>query len=157
MLAGGVAGVVAEGETNLYDALIYSLYYFSGVQGKRALVLLSDGEDVGSHYRFDDVLDYARRTGVSIYTIGLGLPASQKDIEIKLSRLAQETGGRPFLVDRVKELDGVYEKIEEELRSQYLLAYQSSQEEDDEDFREVQVEVLTPPGLEAKTIRGYYP
>lgn len=157
VLAGGVAGVVAEGETNLYDALIYSLYYFSGVQGKRALVLLSDGEDVGSHYRFDDVLDYARRTGVSIYTIGLGLPASQKEIEIKLSRLAHETGGRPFLVDRVKELDGVYEKIEEELRSQYLLAYQSSQEEDDEDFREVQVEVLEPAGLEAKTIRGYYP
>ena len=157
VLAGGVAGLVAEGETYLYDSLIYALYYFSGVKGKRALILLSDGEDVGSHYTFEDAMDYARRTGVAVYTIGLGLPSSQRDIQIKLSRLAEETGGRSFFIDRVGELGGVYERIEGELRSQYLLAYQSSNKEDDsEKFREVEVEVLEE-GLEAKTMRGYYP
>lgn len=156
VLAGGVAGLVAEGETFLYDSLIYALYYFSGVKGKRALILISDGEDVGSHYRFDDVLDYARRSGVAVYTIGLGLPASQRDIQIKLSKLSSETGGRAFLIDRAVELGGVYEKIEDELRSQYLLAYQSSNRNDEESFREVEVEVLED-GYEAKTMRGYYP
>jgi len=156
VLAGGVAGLVAEGETYLYDSLIYALYYFSGVKGKRAIVLLSDGEDVGSHYRFDDVMDYARRTGVAIYTIGLGLPSSQRDIQIKLNKLAEETGGRSFFIDRSGELGGVYEKIEDELRSQYLLAYQSSNKDDDEKFREVEVEVQQE-GFEAKTLRGYFP
>lgn len=156
VLAGGVAGLVAEGETYLYDSLIYALYYFSGVKGKRAVILLSDGEDVGSHYTFEDALDYARRTGVAVYTIGLGLPSSQRDIQIKLSRLAEETGGRPFFIDRVGDLGNVYERIEDELRSQYLLAYQSSNKEDSEKFREVEVEVLED-GLEAKTMRGYYP
>jgi len=156
VLAGGVAGLVAEGETYLYDSLIYALYYFSGVKGKRALILLSDGEDVGSHYTFEDAMDYARRTGVAVYTIGLGLPSSQRDIQLKLSRLAEETGGRSFFIDRVGELGPVYQKIEDELRSQYLLAYQSSNKEDSEKFREVEVEVLGE-GLEAKTMRGYYP
>lgn len=157
VLAGGVAGLVAEGETALYDSLIYSLYYFSGVQGKRALILISDGEDSKSQYRFDDALDYARRTGVAIYTIGLGLPAAEKDVQIKLSHLASETGGRSFLIDGVKELEQVYATIEEELRSQYLLAYQSSNEGQDERFRTVAVELPGKPGLEAQTIRGYYP
>jgi VWFA-related protein len=155
VLAGGVAGLVAEGETNLYDCLVYSLYYFSGVKGKRALILLSDGEDVSSRYTFEDVLDYARRTGVAVYTIGLGLPAGQKDIQIKLSRLADETGGRTFLIDRVNQLEQVYRIIEEELRSQYLLAYQSSQTGDK--FRTIEVQVVGHPGIEAKTLRGYYP
>jgi len=156
VLAGGVAGLVAEGETFLYDSLIYGLYYFSGIKGKRAMILLSDGEDVGSHYHFEDALDYARRTGVAIYTIGLGLPGSQRDIQIKLSRLAEETGGRAFFIDRVGELGHVYGKIEDELRSQYLLAYQSSNTDDGEKFREVEVEVLED-GYEAKTMKGYYP
>lgn len=155
VLAGGVAGLVAEGETYLYDSLIYALYYFSGVKGKRAIILLSDGEDVGSHYRFEDALDYARRTGVAVYTIGLGLPSSQRDIQIKLQKLAEETGGRSFFIDRAAELGGVYKKIEDELRSQYLLAYQSSNKDGDK-FREVEVEMLQE-GFEAKTMRGYYP
>jgi VWFA-related protein len=156
VLAGGVAGVVAEGETNLYDSLVYALYYFSGVKGKRALILLSDGEDVGSRYRFEDVLEYARRTGVAIYTIGLGLPAGSRDIQVKLSKLSDETGGRAFLIDRAADLGRVYETIETELRSQYLIAYQSSSKNDDEKYRSIELEVLRP-GLEAKTMRGYFP
>ena len=65
VLAGGVAGITAEGGTALYDSLIYALYYFSGIKGKRAIVLLSDGADEGSHYSFEEALDYARRTGVA--------------------------------------------------------------------------------------------
>ncbi|HRC86074.1 MAG TPA: VWA domain-containing protein, partial [Thermoanaerobaculia bacterium] len=60
LLADGLAGLKADGETALYDALVYGLFYCSGIPGKRALVLLSDGEDVASRYGYEDVVEYAR-------------------------------------------------------------------------------------------------
>jgi len=156
VLAGGLSGIGAAGGTALWDSLVYTLYYFSGVSGKRAIVLLSDGDDQGSRYRFEDALEYARRTGVAIYAIGLGPASSEAIIRTKLMRLASETGGRSFFVHRALELGGVYEVVEAELRTQYLLAYQSTNAGSDDAFREVTVRVARP-GAEAKTIRGYYP
>ena len=156
VLAGGLSGVGAVGGTALYDSLIYALYYFSGVQGKRALILISDGEDQGSRYRFEEALDYARRTGVAIYTIGLGTGGSKPMVRNHMLRLASETGGQSFFVHRALELAKVYRSIEDELRTQYLLAYQSSHGGDGDGFRQVAVEVARP-GVQAKTIRGYYP
>jgi len=156
VLAGGLAGIGAAGGTALWDSLVYTLYYFSGVSGKRAIVLLSDGDDQGSRYRFDDALDYARRTGIAIYAIGLGPAGTEPTIRTKLMRLASETGGQSFFVQRASELARVYETIEGELRTQYLLAYQSTNAESDDAFREVEVRVARP-GAEAKTLRGYYP
>ncbi len=159
VLAGGLAGVDAVGGTALWDSLVYALYYFSGVQGKRALVLISDGDDQGSRYGFEEALDYARRTGVSIYAIGLGPAGNEPAVRSKLLRLANETGGQTFFVHRAVELDRVYDSIQRELRTQYLLAYQSSRDaggDRDEAFRRVEVTV-DRPGVEAKTLRGYYP
>jgi VWFA-related protein len=158
VLAGGLAGLVAEGETALHDSLVYALHYFSGLRGKRALVLLSDGEDVGSAYTFDDALDFARRTGVPIYTIGLGVAQRDAMSRTKLIRLAQDTGGRSFFIDSAEGLAHVYSRIETELRAQYLIAYQSTQtaEAGNDRYREVDLEVKKP-GLNAKTMRGYYP
>ena len=152
-LAGGLAGLKAERGTALYDSLIFTLYYFNGIRGQRALLLLSDGRDESSRFDFDDALEYARRAGVAIYVIGLKLP--RKDYG-KLSKLAEETGGRSFLVGEASELTAVYDAIQQELRSRYLLAYQSSNTSGKKDFRTIQVE-LEASGLEAKTLRGYYP
>jgi Ca-activated chloride channel family protein len=156
LLAGGLAGVTAAGNTALYDSLIYALYYFGGVKGKKSIILLSDGKDEGSRYNFPDVLEYARRSGVAIYTVGIGLSSQNADIRLKLSRLADETGGRFFFIEKAKELDGIYDTIQKELRSQYLLAYQSSQEGGTDKFRAIEVK-MAKPGMEAKTVRGYYP
>lgn len=156
VLAGGLAGLKAEGETRLHDSLAFALHYFSGVRGKRALILLTDGDDSESHYRFDEVLEYARRTGVTIYAIGLNVPTKPADAGVHLDQLARETGGRSFRIRRANELASVYETIRQELRSQYLLAYQSSRLDGSTAFREITVE-LQRPGLSARTIRGYYP
>ncbi|HEV7786532.1 MAG TPA: VWA domain-containing protein, partial [Thermoanaerobaculia bacterium] len=86
------------------------------------------------------------------YTIGLG-----EDVEKgKLKRLSEETGGRAFFPRDAAELPAIYAAIEEELRSQYLIAYQSATLRKDPGFRTVDLKVVKP-GLEAKTIRGYYP
>ena len=154
-LAEGLTDLSAEGETALYDSLVYALYYFSGLSGKRAVVVLTDGEDSSSRYRYEDALEFARRSGVAIYAIGLDLSPREFDVVSKLRRLASETGGSCYTISRASELKAIYEKIERELRSQYVLAYQSSRS-DGEDYRTVEVRV-DRPGLKAKTIPGYYP
>ncbi|MES1242561.1 MAG: VWA domain-containing protein [Acidobacteriota bacterium] len=151
-LAGGLAGLKAERGTALYDTIIFSLFYFNGVKGQRALLLLSDGKDEGSRFTFEDAQDYARRAGVTIYAIGLGEDVDRK----KLEKISEETGGRAFFVQKAAELDSIYRTIEEELRSKYLIAYQSSNTSGSDEFRTVDLKV-NKPGVEAKTLRGYYP
>jgi VWFA-related protein len=156
MLAGGLAGLKAERGTALYDSLVFALYYFNGLKGQRALVMLSDGKDEHSRFSYEDTLEYARRAGVALYTIGLKLPKTQLEPRKRLSRLAAETGGRSFFVKEPNELPGIYEAIQKELRSRYYLAYQSTNTADDNEFRSIDVKI-TRNGVEAKTLRGYYP
>jgi Ca-activated chloride channel family protein len=156
VLNGGLNGLVAEGNTALYDSLIHALHYFGGIKAKKAVILLSDGQDSASRYSFNEALDYARRSGVAIYTVGIDMPQKEIDVRAKLQKLADETGGRSFFIAAASELERVFSIVEEELRSQYLLAYQSPNQNKDGKFRPVEVK-LSRPGLEAKTIRGYYP
>ncbi len=156
VLAGGLAGVAAEGNTSLYDSLIFTLHYFGGITGKRALIVLSDGVDEGSRYDFDDALTYARRSGVAIYTVGIDIGTKEIDARMKLERLASETGGRYFFIQQATDLKRVYAEVESDLRNQYLLAYQTATEGKSDTYRTVEVRVKRP-GLEARTLRGYYP
>ncbi len=151
-LAGGLAGLKAERGTALYDSLVFSFYCFNGLKGRRAILLLSDGRDEGSRFTYDEALEFARRSGVTVYAIGLGDEVEKR----KLAVIAEETGGRAFFPRDAGELAGIYAAIEEELRSQYLIAYQSATARKDRGFRLVDLKV-SRPGLEAKTIRGYYP
>jgi|CXWL01.1.fsa_nt_gi VWFA-related protein len=155
LLKRSIGGLRAEGDTALHDAVVFALHYLSGIRGKRALILLTDGADSRSRYRFAAALDFARRTGVAIYTIGLSILSSQTEARMTLQRLSQETGGRSFFIERATALPNVYQSIEGELRSQYLLAYSSTAAGKDA-FRSVEVNVARP-GCEAKTIAGYYP
>lgn len=155
-LAGGLAGLKAERGTALYDSVVFSLFYFNGLKGQRALLVLSDGKDENSRFTVEQMLDFARRAGVAIYTIGLGVPRTEFDTRKVLKTLAEETGGRSFFIGEIGELAPIYAAIQKELRSRYLLAYQSKNTARDLKFRSVEVEV-DRPGVEAKTMRGYYP
>jgi VWFA-related protein len=155
-LAAGLAGLKAERGTALWDSLVFSLYYFNGIKGQRALIVLSDGQDEQSRFTFEESLEYARRAGVAIYAIGLDLKSGPGDAKRKLTRLAEETGGRSFFVDDASELAAIYNAIQRELRSRYYLAYQSTNTSEGDRFRRIEVD-LARSGLEAKTLRGYYP
>ncbi|HSG38769.1 MAG TPA: VWA domain-containing protein, partial [Thermoanaerobaculia bacterium] len=130
-----------------------SLYYFRAQKGQRALVLLTDGEDSASGASWEDALEYARRSGVAVYPIGLG------DTNVRnramLTTLAEVTGGRAFFIESATELSGVYDRIEKELRSRYFLAYHSEQPADKNGFRDVEVKVKR--GMKARVSRGMYP
>jgi VWFA-related protein len=151
-LAGGLAGLKAERGTSLWDTVIFTLFYFNGVKGQRAILLLTDGRDENSRFGFDDALDDARRSGVTIYTIGLGDDIDKR----KLTKLSEETGGRAFFIKSAAELAAIYATIQEDLRSQYLVAYQSTNTSPETNFRTVDVKV-DRPGVEVKTLHGYYP
>ena len=153
-LAGSLAGLKAERGTALYDAIVFGLYYLNGIKGQRALLLLSDGKDESSRFSFDQALEYAQRSGVAVYAIGLGKqpgPARRA-----LSRLADRTGGRAFFIGQIAELAGVYDQILGELRSRYLITYQSTNTSGDRRFREIEADA-TVAGVSIRTLKGYYP
>lgn len=149
----GVDGIRAWGTTRLNDSIVYAVHSFGGLAGKRALVLLSDGQDVDSDFFFKHVLEYTLRSRVAVYPIALQVedPTTLTHLE----RLAAESGGRSFQIRSVGELDRIYRRIEEELRSQYLLVYEPP-EGSRHAFRRVEVRV-DRPGLRARAIQGYYP
>ncbi|MBC8647536.1 MAG: VWA domain-containing protein, partial [Thermoanaerobaculia bacterium] len=151
-----LAGLRAEGSTALYDAIIYSLYQFTGIKGKKALVILSDGKDTASKFDFETTLEYVRKSGISIYGIGLKISGTDLDVKYKLNKLAQVTGGQTFYVDSAKNLEAVYRQINEDLRSQYLLTYYSTNASGKEKWRKVEIKV-EPSSLSARTLSGYYP
>ncbi|HYR47015.1 MAG TPA: VWA domain-containing protein, partial [Thermoanaerobaculia bacterium] len=151
-----LAGMRAEGSTALYDAIVYGLYQFTGVKGKKALVLLTDGKDTASKFDFETMLEYVRKAGISIYGIGLKISGTDLEVKYKLNKLAQATGGQTFYVDSAKNLDAIYRQINEELRSQYLLTYYSTNPGGKDKWRKVEVKV-EPVSLQARTLSGYYP
>ena len=146
----------AIGSTSLHDALIYSLYQFRGVRGRKAMVLLSDGDDTSSLAAFEDALGFAQRSGVAIYTIGLDIGAASLGIRGKLQKLAEETGGRTFFIEHAGELSGVYEQIERELRSQYLVAFSPDPQPKSGERHVLEVKV-SGGKLRARSARGYTP
>jgi VWFA-related protein len=154
-LHAGLARLRAEESTALYDALVYALYNFHGVRGQKALVLISDGKDTASKFTFDQALEYARRTGVPIFGIGIGIRSNENDVRYKLDRLCRETGGATFYIDQASELQRVYDGIQAELRSQYVLGfYPAADIKPGSKWREVTVQVTEG---KAKTIKGYFP
>jgi Ca-activated chloride channel homolog len=155
-LVRSLAGLRAEGSTALYDAIIYGLYQFTGVKGKRALVILSDGKDTVSKFDYDTLLEYVRKSGLAVYGIGLKISGTDLEVKYKLNKIAQISGGQTFYIDSAKNLEAVYRQINEDLRSQYLLTYYSSNAETRDQWRKVEIKV-EPVNLQARTISGYYP
>lgn len=152
-----LGGLRAEGSTALYDAIVYSLYQFTGVKGKKALVLLSDGKDTASKFEFDTMLEYVKKSGISVYAIGFKIGGTDLEVKYKLNRIAQFTGGQTFYVDSASHLDAIYKQINEELRSQYFLTYYSTNATGSKDkWRKIEVRV-EPANLSARSISGYYP
>jgi VWFA-related protein len=148
--------VVPEGGTSLLDAVITSLELFRGRRGRQALVLLTDGDDTTSRTRLSTAERYAYTMRIPVFSIGFKVRRFQIGARNILKDLSIATGGEVFFPKDVDELPAVYARIDELLRSQYLIWYGSPSDKPIEQFRAVRVE-LTKGGGTVKTIRGYYP
>ncbi len=152
-LSRALTALSAERGTAFFDSLVFALNYFEGISGQRVLIVLSDGLDRRSQFDWSQTLEAARRSGVLIYPIGLDLSPLNLEGRHRLQRLAKETGGRAFFPHDADELSAIYQKVVEELRTQYLLVYLSPEEGDD--FRKVDVKV-PGQGAHVRTIQGYF-
>jgi Ca-activated chloride channel family protein len=158
--------VEARGSTSMYNAIYIALREL-GALGKPAagkvrrdvIVVLSDGEDTSSLVTYDHVLDGAKRSQSVIYAIGLGFVSAptRRDAvhpDFALRTLAQETGGRLFLARDGTSLLGVYNEIADELASQYVLGYTSTNSQRS-GWRRISVRVARP-STQARTRAGYF-
>ena len=152
-LFAALAKMQARDQTAPYDAIVYSLYNFTGVRGQRALVVVTDGKDTTSRFTYDQALEYAHRSGVPVFAIGIGIRALDGETRIGLSRICAETGGSAFFIDAATDLASTYAEIATELRSQYIIGFYPPEKAASK-WHEVSVQV---DGGKAKTIRGYYP
>jgi Ca-activated chloride channel family protein len=146
----------ASGGTSLYDAIITGLYRFRTLQGRKALIILTDGEDTTSRTPYDDMLTYARAARVPLYFIGIGLGMMDFSGTSKMKSLADETGGVAYFIKNADHLNETYTKLEKDLRSQYLIAYNTESSKTDKQYRTVEVKV-DRPDARVRTIRGFLP
>ena len=145
----------ALGGTALYDALYASYRKLKGIDGRKAIILLSDGDDTASKFSFRRVLDEAKINDILIYSIGLGTGFMDVDLRRVLRSLAEETGGHAYFPDKPEELEAVYREISTELKSQYYATYEPRNTTWDGRWRKIR---LTAPGrdVEMRTRSGYY-
>jgi Ca-activated chloride channel family protein len=136
---------------------------------RRALVLISDGEDRASHYKLDALVNLLRENEVQIFVIGIvkeldkegGFIRSSpgENAEKLLTRLAQETGGRVFFPNNMSELAKAVAEIVHDLHAQFAFGYQSTNNSGESAFRKVDVKIAKAPGREkltAITRLGYW-
>jgi Ca-activated chloride channel family protein len=158
----------ASGPTALHNALYVALKDLSkqkkaGELRRRAIILLSDGEDTASLVSDDQVLELAKKTEISIYAISLRSNRAQDRNRLAFSQathlltsLTRETGGQVHFPNSITELDSVYERIAEELRTQYNLGYVSSNKRRDGKWRRIVVRVPDRDNVMIRHKLGYY-
>ena len=142
----------AWGTTSLHDAVIDAIDQLQPATGRRALVLLSDGDDRYSTAAADQVLERARQSDVMIYPVALG-----RSMPPLFTRLAEMTGGRAYHQRKTRELPATLRAIADELRSQYLIGYTPSRPIAGEgrEWRDIDVRV-NRPGVTVRARDGYY-
>lgn len=174
-VAAAVDRITASGGTSLHNALYVALKDFQKQAAadphmrRQAIVVLSDGEDTGSLVGFDEVLQLARRSGVTIYTVALrSRTQAQRELAQRHGRryfsqadysmrvLAEETGARAFFPDVATDLKAVYDTVAAELAAQYALGYVSRNPVRNGAFRRLLVRVTPLPGMRPRTRTGYF-
>jgi Ca-activated chloride channel family protein len=165
-LRDAIAGLQVGGRTALYTSLYVALRQFSSVDAsaplrRRALVVLSDGEDTASLMTFDQVIDLARQLGVSIYTVVIRhnvmpAPVSQTRAvsDYEMRAFATETGAQSFFLSAASDLESAYGRIATEIAHQYVLGFIPNPSRKAGTFSRVSVKVVRP-GANVRVRTGY--
>jgi VWFA-related protein len=158
----GLAGPPREGSTAIWDAVgLTSTNVLANAAGhrRRAIILLTDGINTSSRLSQKQAIDRVLGAEAVVYAIGIGSERDGLD-KIALKDVAQHTGGRAFFPDKKFDLDAAFAEIEKELRTQYLIAYSSTNKNRDGSYRMITIE-LTNPALKKEKLEirhrpGYY-
>jgi Ca-activated chloride channel homolog len=159
-LSTGVRMLRAGGGTAMYDALYFACRDKLMKQEqtgpvRRAIILLSDGDDNLSHVTREEAIDMAARAEVIVYTISTNISGMKGKGDKTLERIADATGGRAFFPFQMREVSDSFLSIQEELRSQYAVAYKPENFTADGRYRTIEI-LAQDRNLKVRTRRGYY-
>jgi VWFA-related protein len=155
----------AVGYTGVWDAIwatTNDALLHTPERTRRAIILLSDGDDTSSQTKKQEAIDFAVKHNTVIYSIGIrdaDFPAGKLDKDA-LRKVSEKTGGRAFFPQNETELRAAFRQIQDELRSQYLVAYSPANKLRDGSYRQIRIEVVNPELRKQKLSllyrQGYY-
>ncbi|MGA3126834.1 MAG: VWA domain-containing protein [Candidatus Korobacteraceae bacterium] len=159
-LARGVRILRPGGGTALHDAVFQACEKLAKAptQGavRRAIILLSDGDDNQSRRTREEAIEAALRAEVIIYVISTNITDSDKKGDKILMRYAEATGGRVFFPLRLEEVSNAFAEIQDELRSQYVIAYKPENFVSDGRFRAISIDAPKRANVKLRARKGYY-
>jgi Ca-activated chloride channel homolog len=156
----GVRSLRPGGGTAMFDALYFAcrdkiMKAPQNGPARRAIILLSDGEDNQSHVTREEAIEMAQRAEVVVYTISTNLSGTGRHGDKVLERIAEATGGRAYVPFQLTEVANAFAAIQEELRSQYAISYKPADFRADGRYRTIDI-VAQEKGLHVRSRHGYY-
>ena len=162
MLSKGIRSLLPGNSTRLYDAIYYAcrerlMNTNDTVSVRKAIVLITDGEDNSSRTTREEAIDMALRANVIVYTISTNFPGYSESGKYDkiLQRIADATGGRWFEPFEVTDVANAFAQIQADLRSQYALAYRPADFRHDGRYRTIEI-LAEHKGLKVHSRHGYY-
>jgi Ca-activated chloride channel homolog len=154
-----INGGSRQGTTAIWDAVVAtSADMLAREPGRKTIILFTDGVDTSSRMKLDEAINEALRAEVVIYSIGIGDPGFDGINEGALKKIAESTGGRAVFPKEPRDLDKAFAQLEQDLRQQYLLAYEPKNEATDGGFRKLEIRVInrSTKDLKIRHRKGYY-
>lgn len=159
-LSRGVRVLRPGGGTALHDAIVLACEKLATAPnrggGRRAIILLSDGDDNQSRHTREEAVEAALRAEVIIYVISTNIAGDDKKGDKVLMRYAEATGGKVFFPLRIEDVANGFAEIQDELRSQYAIAYKPQNFESDGRYRAIALDAPGRPGVKLRARKGYY-
>jgi len=161
LLSIGVRSLRPGGGTAMYDALYFAcrdklmkVHHDGPV--RRAIILLTDGDDNQSHVTREEAIEMAQRAEVIVYTISTNLSGAGHHGDKVLERIADATGGRAYVPFQLNEVANAFAAIQEELRSQYAVSYKPADFLPNGRYRTVEILAQGQKGMRVRSRHGYY-
>ena len=160
-LAHGVRELRPGGGTAMYDALYFAcrdklLKKPQNGLTRRAIILLSDGDDNQSHVSMGEAVEMAQRAETIVYTISTNVSGTKGPGDKVLERIADATGGRAFFPFQIRDVSNAFAEIQDELRSQYAVSYKPADFKADGHFRTIEIVALDRRNFRVRARRGYF-
>jgi VWFA-related protein len=160
-LAHGVRELRPGGGTAMYDALYYAcrdklLKEPQNGPTRRAIILLSDGDDNQSHVTREEAIEMAQRAEAIVYAISTNVSGTKGAGDRVLERISDATGGRAFFPFQIRDVTNAFAEIQDELRSQYAVSYKPADFKLDGHFRTIEIVANDRKNFKVRARRGYY-
>lgn len=160
-LSHGVHELRPGGGTAMYDAIYFAcrdklLKAPHTANVRRAIILLSDGEDNLSHVTREEAIEMAQRAEAIIYTISTNVSGTKGQGDKVLERIADATGGRAFFPFQIQDVANAFAEIQNELRSQYAISWEPPSLKHDGHYRTIEIVANDRKNFRVRSRRGYY-